>query len=90
MASVSRMATGSGDGTTRRYPRLESRLTTHPRSAAIVSACSSVRNGPMNLVGLSKAGSSGLTATWVTIATAPRIHEPSATRRRARQMRLPS
>ena len=44
----------------------------------------------MGLVGSSKAGSSGLTETWVTRATAPRIQAASPTRRRARQMRLPS
>jgi hypothetical protein len=78
---------GSGEATTRRYPRPESGLTTQPRLAA--SCCASLRskNGPIGLDGDWNAGSAGSTVTWVTSAAA--VPGPRS-RSMAQAMTLPS
>ncbi len=78
---------GSGEGTTRRYPRPESGWTTQPRLAASRCASPASKNGPIGLAGDPNAGSAGSTVTWVI--SAAEVPGPRSTST-ARAIRLPS
>lgn len=88
MASASRIAWGVGRGPPAGTPGRLSGTIFQPRLSASWAASASGKNGPMGLLGFTKAGSSLSTTMWVTTETAPVTSVPQ-TSCRARQMRLP-